>query len=73
MEAQLTERGERLLYLLQKGGYAMDRKQIAEADDKSQLSPHDKALLEDLVNLGLVEKKRVKVGITHKFTYEYVG
>lgn len=73
MEAQITKRGQKLLNILASSGKAMDRKQIAAAEGKEQLTPHDKHLLETLSDLGFVEKTVEEVGITKKFTYKHVG
>jgi len=67
----LTYRGKELLEGLRKGGGWMSRIQLARASGKNILSPHDKILLERLIEAGYVEIRERKSNTPVGMAYEY--
>ncbi len=52
----LTERGAQLYSALFASGEWMTTAQLAEATGKNQLSPHDRDLLERMVEMGYLDR-----------------
>lgn len=65
----LTELQTMLLDLIRKEG-VLTRREIAEAWHQDRLNPHDIAMLEDLVNRGLIKRISKLTGKV-RTTYHY--
>jgi hypothetical protein len=69
---EVTPHGEKLLEALRSaGGQWMNRRAIANAIGKRRLTPYDLALLELLVNEGIIEAEKHPSKAPIPFEWEY--
>jgi predicted transcriptional regulator len=71
VQLPITLRASKLLDVLKKNGGWMSRAQIAHETGKRVLSPHDKELLERLIQVGLVEKHQRESNTPVGIAFEY--
>lgn len=68
----LTERAHELLEAIRNAGNWIDRTELAQATNKASLSPHDRILLDTMVNEGLIIVDEQPAGISKKYVYKAV-
>ena len=67
----LTERGQAMLEIISRGISWTTRQMIADELGKRSLSPHDRELLDRMVESGLIESTKIEVDDAPMSAYGY--